>query len=114
MRRLSQGWEKAATSGTSASGETRNCFVTSNFHLYRCTSRIPTKRSSGVTSVAKGYCSGVPRTWIFLTSRVHDTETIQRYFTKAVAIPISPNQDDIKNYLEMPHRDDQPEAMNND
>ena len=56
-----------------------------------------------------------PRTRIFLTGRPHVTETIQRYFTKVVAIPISPNQDDIKNYMEMRlERDDQPEAMNKD
>ena len=54
-----------------------------------------------------------PKTRIFLTGRPHVTETIQRYFTKAVTIPISPNQGDIKNYMEMRlERDDQPEAMN--
>ena len=56
-----------------------------------------------------------PRTRIFLTGRPHVTEIIRRYFTKAVVIPISPNQDDIKTYLEMRlDRDDQPEAMNED
>ena len=56
-----------------------------------------------------------PRTRIFLTGRPHVTETVQRYFTKAVAIPIGPNQDDIKNYMETRlERDDQPEAMNKD
>ena len=55
-----------------------------------------------------------PRARIYITGRPHITEAIQRYFTKAVAIPISPNQDDIKNYLEMRiDRDDKPEAMNN-
>ena len=56
-----------------------------------------------------------PKTRIFLTGRPHIKETVQRYFTKAVAIPISPNQGDIKNYMEMRlERDDQPEAMNKD
>jgi len=55
-----------------------------------------------------------PKTRIYLTGRPHVTEAIQRYFTKAVVIPISPNQDDIRNYLEMRiDRDDKPEAMNN-
>ena len=55
-----------------------------------------------------------PRTRIYLTGRPHVTEAIQRYFTKAVAIPISPNRDDIRNYLEMRlDRDNRPEAMNN-
>ena len=55
-----------------------------------------------------------PRTRIYLTGRPHVTEAIQRHFTKAVAIPISPNQDDIRNYLEMRiDRDNRPEAMNN-
>jgi len=56
-----------------------------------------------------------PTTRIFLTGRPHVSEAIRRYFTKAVAIPISPNQDDIRSYLEMRlDRDDEPEAMNND
>ena len=56
-----------------------------------------------------------PRTRIFLTGRAHVNETVQRYFPKVIAIPVSPNQDDIRNYLEMRlDRDDEPEAMNND
>ena len=56
-----------------------------------------------------------PRTRIFLTGRPHVEGVIQRYFTKAVVIPIRPNPDDIRNYLEMKMgRDDEPEAMDND
>jgi len=56
-----------------------------------------------------------PRTRIFLTGRPHVKENIQRYFTKAVVIPINPNTDDIRNYLEMRlDRDDEPEVMDND
>jgi len=56
-----------------------------------------------------------PRTRIFLTGRPHVKENIQKYFTKAVIIPIKPNTDDIKNYLETRlDRDDEPEAMDND
>ena len=56
-----------------------------------------------------------PRTRIFLTGRPHVNENIQRYFTEAVVIPINPNTDDIRNYLEMRlDRDDDPEAMDND
>ena len=56
-----------------------------------------------------------PRTRIFLTGRPHAKEAIQRYFAKAVAISIRPNQGDIKNYLEMRlERDEEPDAMNND
>jgi len=56
-----------------------------------------------------------PKTRIFLTGRSHVREAIQRYFTKAVVIPISPNTDDIKNYLEMMlDRDDEPDAMDSD
>jgi len=52
-----------------------------------------------------------PRTRIFLTGRPHAKEAIQRYFAKAVVIPISPNPDDIRNYLEMRlDRDDEPEV----
>ena len=50
---------------------------------------------------------------IFLTGRPHVREAIQKYFTKAVAVPISPNPDDVRNYLEMRlDRDPEPEAMN--
>ena len=56
-----------------------------------------------------------PTTRIFLTGRPHVKEDIHRYFTKVFVIPISPNTDDIKNYLEMRlDRDAEPEAMNND
>ena len=56
-----------------------------------------------------------PRTRIFLTGRPHIREDVLRYFAKAVVIPISPNPDDIQNYVEMRlNRDDEPEAMSND
>ena len=56
-----------------------------------------------------------PTTRIFLTGRPHVKEDIQRYFTKVAVIPISPNTDDIRNYLEMRlDGDDEPEAMTND
>jgi len=56
-----------------------------------------------------------PRTRIFLTGRPHVGGTIQKYFTGAVVIPISPNTDDIRSYLEMKlDRDSEPEAMDND
>ena len=42
-----------------------------------------------------------PTTRIFLTGRPPVLEDIQRYFTKVAVIPISPNTDDIRNYLEM-------------
>ena len=51
---------------------------------------------------------------IFLTGRPHVGEAIQRYFTKVVVMPVSPNQDDIRNYLEMRlDRDTEPGAMDN-
>jgi len=56
-----------------------------------------------------------PNTRIFLTGRPHIRGAVQRYFAKTVMIPISPNTDDIRNYLEMKlNRDDEPEAMDND
>ena len=56
-----------------------------------------------------------PQMRIFLTGRPHVKEDIQRYFPKAVVMPISPNMDDIRSYLEMRlDRDPEPEAMNND
>ena len=42
-------------------------------------------------------------------------EDIQRYFAKAVVNPVSPNTDNIRNYLEIRlGRDFEPEAMSND
>ena len=56
-----------------------------------------------------------PKTRIFLTGRPHVLGAIQRYFTKVVVIPISPNTDDVRNYLKMKlDRDEEPEAMDND
>jgi len=56
-----------------------------------------------------------PRTRIFLTGRPHVREDVQRYFPNAVVILISPNPDDIRNYVEMRlDRDSEPEAMSND
>jgi len=54
-----------------------------------------------------------PRTRIFLTGRPHIGSDVQRYFTKAVVIPISPSPSDIQNYVEMKlGMDAEPEAMN--
>ena len=56
-----------------------------------------------------------PTTRIFLTGRPHVQEDVRRYFTSAVVIPISPNTNDIRTYLEMRlDGDTDPEAMNND
>ena len=56
-----------------------------------------------------------PSTRIFFTGRPHVREDIQRYFAMVAVIPISPNKDDIRNYLEMRiDGDAEPEAMSND
>ena len=55
-----------------------------------------------------------PTTRIFLTGRPHVREDIQIYFPKAAAIPISPSQNDIRNYVAMRlDRDIEREAMDN-
>ena len=56
-----------------------------------------------------------PRTKIFPTGRPHVTEAVQRYFSRVVVIPISPNTGDVRDYLQMRlDRDDDPEAMDGD
>ena len=56
-----------------------------------------------------------PKIRIFLTGRPYIRETIQRYFSKVVVMPISLNRNDIRDYLEMRlDKDDEPEAMNQD
>ena len=55
-----------------------------------------------------------PRTRVFLAGRPHAGEDVQKYFSKVVVIPISPKQDDIRDYVEMRlDRDADPEAMSN-
>ena len=56
-----------------------------------------------------------PRTGIFLTGRPQVREDIQRYFSKVVVIPISPDRNDIRNYVEMRlDKDAEAEAMSNE
>ena len=53
-----------------------------------------------------------PNMRVLLTGRPHINSEIVEFFSKAVRIPISPTQDDIKSYLEMRLRGDTtPEAM---
>ena len=53
-----------------------------------------------------------PTTRIFLTGRPLVRAPIQKYFTGAVEIPISPNTDDVRNYLQMKlDGDEEEEAM---
>jgi len=50
---------------------------------------------------------------IFLTGRPHVGDVFDRYLPEVAAIPVSPNEDDIRNYLKMRlERDEVPEAMN--
>ena len=56
-----------------------------------------------------------PSTRIFLTGRPHVGDDVRRYFIKAIVIPISPNRDDIRNFVETRlDRDAEPEAMSHD
>ena len=60
----------------------------------------------------RGIVRESPKTRIFLTGRPHIMEAIQKYFTEALVMPVSPSTNDIRNYLEMKlDRDDDPEAM---
>jgi len=55
-----------------------------------------------------------PSTRIFLTGGPHVGGGVRRYFTMSVVIPISPNRDDVRNYVEMRlDRDTELEAMSN-
>ena len=55
---------------------------------------------------------GSPTSRIFLTGRPQVREAVHRYFPRAVAMPISPNTDDVRSYLHMKlDRDEEPEAM---
>ena len=55
-----------------------------------------------------------PGARIFFTGRPHIGEDVRRYFTKAVVIPISPNREDIRYYVERRlDKDAETEAMSN-
>jgi len=55
-----------------------------------------------------------PSARVFLTGRPHVGDDVRRYFAKTIVIPISPNIDDIRNYVEKRlDRDAEPEAMSN-
>jgi len=60
------------------------------------------------------FLGSLSTTRIFLIGRSYVREDIQRYFTKAVVIPITPNMDDIRNYLEMLDRDSKPDPKSCD
>ena len=73
------------------------------------------KHFPGILGSLRDILRELPRTRIFLTGRPHIKEDICRYFAKVVVIPISPNADDIKSYLEMRlDMDTEPDAMNDD
>ena len=56
-----------------------------------------------------------PNARVFLTGRPHIDDEVMKCFSKAVRIPISPAQDDIKSYLEMRlDHDTDPNAMDDD
>jgi len=56
-----------------------------------------------------------PTARVFLTGRTHLNEVIEKHFDRAIVIPIGPNPNDIRNYVEMRlSRDDEPEATDND
>ena len=70
---------------------------------------------SGLLESLRDILRESPTARIFLTGRPHVKEAIQRYFTGVVVIPISPNTDDVMNYLQMKlDWDEEPEAMDDD
>jgi len=73
------------------------------------------KRFPEILNLLRDILQESPRTRIFLTGRPHVKGDVQRYFPKTVVIPINPNRNDIRNYVEMRlDRDSEPEAMSND
>ena len=66
-------------------------------------------------SSLRGIVRESPRTRLFLTGRPHVREDVLRYFSSVIIVPISPNPEDIRNYVEMRlDRDVEPEAMSDD
>ena len=74
---------------------------------------LPPKNLPELLESLRDSTRGSPGARIFLTGRPHVKEAIQKYFAKAVAVPINPSPSDIRNYLKMRlDRDPEPEAMN--
>jgi len=73
------------------------------------------KHLPGLLGSLRDILRELPRTRIFFTGRPHVKQDIDKYFTKAVVIPINPNADDIRSYLEMRlDMDTEPDAMSED
>jgi len=73
------------------------------------------KHLPGLLKSLRDILQEFPRTRIFFTGRPHVKEDIRRYFTKVVEVPITPNADDIRSYIEMRLGvDTEPDAMNDD
>ena len=74
---------------------------------------ISPKHRRGLLESLQEIAQVSPNVRIFLTGRPHIDDEIVESFSKAVKIPISPTQDDIKSYLEMRLKGDiTPKAMN--
>ena len=56
-----------------------------------------------------------PRTRLLFTGRSHVEEEVKRYLTKAITVPVSPTEGDIKVYLDARlDRDTEPHAMDDE
>ena len=73
------------------------------------------KHLPGLLGSLRDIVQELPRTRIFVAGRPHIKEDIHKYFTQVVMIPISPNANDIRSYLEMRlDMDPEPDAMSDD
>jgi len=58
---------------------------------------------------------GSPSTRVLFTGRSHVADEVKKYFTKAIIVPVSPTEDDIRIYLDVRlDRDTEAHAMDND
>ena len=56
-----------------------------------------------------------PRTRVLFTGRSHIADEVKKYFAKAIIVPVSPTEDDIRVYLDAGlDGDTEPDAMDND
>ena len=107
-------WQRPATCGSEGNVENRYCFARVFICLDALDECLP-KHLPDLLESLRDIVRESPRTRIFLTGRSHVREDVQRYFSKAVVIPVSPSRGDIRNYVKMRlDRDTEPEAMSND
>ena len=69
--------------------------------MFRCFRRIGFETSTGAPRILQDIVRVSPNMRILLAGRPRIDDEVVEFFSKAIRIPVSPIQGDIKSYLEM-------------